>query len=795
MLQMNDSAGTPDRHCPTVKAWARHLASLRVRLLLLVILAFVPSLILTVYSAAEQRHNAEEEVTQTALRLVRLATSNQDQLVEGARQLLVALAALPSVQNQNSRTCNSFLETLLEQYPLYANIWAVDVLREPGEVFCSGIPFTRHVNVAGAPYLLQTLEARDFTGGEYTQEPIEGSAVLPFGYPVPAGWEQPLAVVFAGIDLNWLNEFIAQAGLPSDSTVSVIDRNGRILARYPSYGDVVGSSIGWDALQPLLDQGEGITEGTGVDGVTRIYAFKVLCCLTSGDVYVRIGIPKDAAFAEPDRLLRRNLLALGGVSLFALLAAWFGGNLAVVREVQRLVETTKRLAAGDLGARTGLLRYRGEFSQLADSLDQMAGALQVREAEREEAEAALRLHTTRMEALATIAARLNAELDPRSVLSLVCLETTRALQVSAASVSLYDERLDALPIVAHCGLPDDFREQIETLGWTPCTQPLQAGEVVVIPDVQADPGLPIAPLFAALDIHTLVSMPMRHEEHLVGTLCLFTRGEMRAFSANEIAFLRAISDQAAQAIANARLYEALQEEQRARAVLLDKTISAQEEERKRIARELHDDTSQGLTASILALDAAQMALRTNSSKAEEHLTTGKAIVEHVLASTQRLMRDLRPAVLDDLGLVPAIVSHAEERLTPQGISFTVQGQGSERRLPSTMETALYRIAQEAITNVVRHSMASEVLITLDVDDRSVLLVVQDDGVGFDLSSALATKQGGRGLGLRGMQERALILGGECRIKTAGGRGTVVIVEMPNANREEDHGQDSGTAGR
>lgn len=792
---MNDSAGTPEKSYPAIKTWAGHLSSLRVRLLLLVILASVPGLILTVYSAAEQRRSAEEEVMETALRLVRLATSNQDQLVEGARQLLVALAALPAVRNQDSHTCNSFLETLLEQYPLYANIWVVDTMEEPGEVFCSGLPFSGQVNVAGAPYLLQTLEARDFTGGEYTQEPIEGSAVLPFGYPVPPGWDQPLGVVFAGIDLNWLNGFIAQAGLPSDSTVSVIDRNGRILARYPSHENVAGSSIGWDALQPLLDEGEGITEGMGTDGVTRIYAFKVLCCLTSGDVYVRIGIPKDAAFAEPDRLLRRNLVALGGVSLFALLAAWFGGNLAVVREVQRLVETTKRLAAGDFGARTGLSRYRGEFGQLADSLDQMAGALQVREAEREEAEAALRLHTTRMEALAIIAARLNAELDPRRVLSLVCLETTRALQVSAASVTLYDERLDAPRVVAHCGLPDNYGEQIEALGWSPCTRQRNAGEGVVIPDVQADPGLPLASLYVALDIRTLVSMPMRHEEQLVGTLCVLTRGQTRAFSDDETSFLRAISDQTAQAIANARLYEALQEEQRARAVLLDKTISAQEEERKRIARELHDDTSQGLTASILSLDAAQMALRTDGSKAEEHVTTGKAIVEQVLASTQRLMRDLRPAVLDDLGLVPAIVSHAEERLKPQGISFTVQGQGSERRLPSTMETALYRIAQEAITNVVRHSRASEVLITLDVNDRGVLLVVQDDGVGFDLSSTLATKHGGRGLGLRGMQERALILGGECRIEAAGGRGTVVIVEMPNVNREEDHGQDSGIAGR
>jgi signal transduction histidine kinase/HAMP domain-containing protein len=757
----------------------KHFASLRVRLLLLVILAFVPSVILTVYSAAEQRRNAEEEVMQTALRLVRLATSNQDQLVEGARQLLVALAALPAVQTQDSRSCNSFLEALLAQYPLYANIWVVDALEEPGDVFCSGLPFTQQVNVASAPYYLQTLAARDFTGGEYAQEPIAGSAVLPFGYPVPPGWDNPHAVVFAGIDLNWLNGFVSQAGLPPDSTLSVIDRNGRILARYPDPEDAVGSTIGSSALQPLLAESEGIIEEVGRDGVTRIYAFKVLCCLASGDVYVRIGIPKAVAFAEPDRVLRRNLWTLGGVSLFALLAAYFGGNLTVVREVQSLVRTTQRLAAGDFGARTGLSQYGGEFGQLAASLDQMAGALEVREAERLQAEAALRLHSARTEALAKIAARLNAHLELQSVLSLVCHETASALAVSAASVSLYDESLDLLRIVSYCGLPEDFDQWIEELEWSTCTEPLKAGETVVVPDVLDSPELPTASLFAALDIRSFVTTPMMHEQRLVGTLCVFMRGQVRGFTQDELAFLKAISDQAAQAIANARLYEALGQEQHLCAGLLERVISAQEEERKRIARELHDDTSQGLTASILSLDAAEMALRTDGPKTEEHVATAREILGRVLDSIQRLMRDLRPALLDDLGLIPAIKSHAEERLVPQGISFSVEGQGTEGRLPSVMETALFRIAQEAITNIVKHSGASEVLITLNVRNGKVLLVVKDNGAGFDVSSVSTMKRGGRGLGLHGMQERATILGGKCQIESTAGRGTMVLVEVPS----------------
>jgi len=174
----------------------RLFSSLRVRLLLLVLLAFLPSLILTLHTAAEQRRLAEVQVRQTALRVVRLATSNQDQLVEGARQLLVALAALPSVRGRDVHGCSTFFATLLEQYPLYANLWAATA--EDGRVFCSGIPFDGPISVVEAPYFSQTIQARTFMGGEYTREPITGAPVMPFGYPVAAGWEQPMAVVFAG---------------------------------------------------------------------------------------------------------------------------------------------------------------------------------------------------------------------------------------------------------------------------------------------------------------------------------------------------------------------------------------------------------------------------------------------------------------------------------------------------------------------------------------------------------------------------------------------------------------------
>ncbi len=753
----------------------RLFASLRVRLLLLVVLAFLPSLILTLYTAAEQRQRAEVEVQQTALRLVRLATSNQNQLVEGARQLLVALGALPAVRNCEARNCTTFFATLLEQYPLYANLWAVDT--EEGNVFCSAIPFDGPLNVADDPYYRQTIQARGFTGGEYTREPVSGAAVMPFGYPVPAGWESPLAAVFAGIDLNWLYQFVAEAGLPPGSTLTVIDRNGMVLTRYPDPEKWVGNSVSSDILQTLLAKNEGVSQGVGVDGVPRIYAHKVLCCLASGNVYVRVGIPVAEAFAESNRVLQRNLLALGAVSVFALLAAWFGGNAVVVREVQHLVRTTRRLAAGDFGARTGLSQHGGELGQLTRSLDQMAMALEMRESERRETEQALRQHSARTEALARAAGRLNTQLDLPSVLATVCSETASALNVPAAGVGLYDPQADVVRCAASCGLPVELQAQMGSLSRA-TIESLAAGGVFQIADTSAAPDLPQAALYAQAGIRSLASATMLHEGELVGCLAVYGA----RLGHEELGMLRGLADQAALAISNARLYEALQREQRACEGLLAKVISAQEEERKRIARELHDETSQSLNALILSLDRAEAALRANRGRAEQHVSAGKGIAEGVLGNVHRLVSDLRPSLLDDLGLVPAISWYGEERLKPLGVSLSVQCHGAETRLPAAVETALFRIAQEAMTNIARHANASEVRVTLDISGERVRLAVEDNGRGFDVASVAAVKRSGRGLGLRGMQERAAILGGECHIQSSAAEGTRITVEAPLPNQ-------------
>lgn len=224
-------------------------------------------------------------------------------------------------------------------------------------------------------------------------------------------------------------------------------------------------------------------------------------------------------------------------------------------------------------------------------------------------------------------------------------------------------------------------------------------------------------------------------------------------------------------------HKAMVHEQEVRVQLLHNLISAHEDERVRIARELHDETSQSLTALMIGFDTVDLALGTDHSKAKEYLESVKGIAERMLNEIHRLISDLRPSSLDDLGLVPAILSYAEERLKPCGITLQISVDGMEGRLPVVIETALFRIIQEAFTNIIRHSHASKVEIHLGLSESNLLLRLIDNGIGFDLE-ALHTERNHKGFGLQGMQERVHMLDGEFELITAPGEGTEIIIRVP-----------------
>lgn len=223
------------------------------------------------------------------------------------------------------------------------------------------------------------------------------------------------------------------------------------------------------------------------------------------------------------------------------------------------------------------------------------------------------------------------------------------------------------------------------------------------------------------------------------------------------------------------LYQELQRKEEMRGVLLKKVIAAQEEERKRIARELHDETSQALATLLLAIETS---LSSASEELKERLSRMKAMADRTLDSIHHLIFDLRPSVLDDLGLPSALRWSAERHLEPMGIDLAFEVIGPERRLRPEIETALFRIGQEAVSNIARHAEAESVSIAVEFGEKVVRLQIVDDGIGFEPDAVAGSVEGPRGLGLLGMKERATLLNGTLTIDSKAGKGTRVTVEIP-----------------
>jgi signal transduction histidine kinase len=220
------------------------------------------------------------------------------------------------------------------------------------------------------------------------------------------------------------------------------------------------------------------------------------------------------------------------------------------------------------------------------------------------------------------------------------------------------------------------------------------------------------------------------------------------------------------------LYRELQKKEEVRGELLKKVIAVQEEERKRIARELHDETSQDLATLLLSIETTG---HSGPEELKKKFIQMKALTGRTLDSIHRLILDLRPSVLDDLGLTSAIRWVAESRLEPLGIDLTFAVTGQERRLKPEIETTLFRIGQEAISNIARHAEANSVSIALEFAESRIGLEVEDNGQGFDINEFPDGS-----FGLMGMKERATLLDGTFAIDSQPGNGTRLAVTIPVA---------------
>jgi len=246
-------------------------------------------------------------------------------------------------------------------------------------------------------------------------------------------------------------------------------------------------------------------------------------------------------------------------------------------------------------------------------------------------------------------------------------------------------------------------------------------------------------------------------------------------SADEIGRLAAAFNEMAESLRRYR--SEVEEKEKARLSLLDMIVQAQEEERKSIARELHDQVGQSLAALLLAIQSGIPQDQLPAQVREDLAAKLRELSDEV----HRLAWGMRPAILDDYGLDSALSRYVAEMASRSGLTIDYQFSGAPDlgRLPSRIEVPLYRIVQEAITNIVSHANATRAGVVVLRQQRTVTLVVEDNGQGFDVASA----PGSRCLGLTGMKERAALVGGECLIESKPGAGTTIRVTIPLGGAE------------
>jgi len=387
------------------------LNSLRSRLMLLVALAITPIAIMTVMGGLREREAAIRASEENLQRLTGLAAANEAQSLERARQILVDLVSVPDLTGPTDR-CNALLADVLDRNEGYVNF---GLIRLDGEVTCSAVPMLHPVNLGDRRHFRRAVAERRFIAGDYVFGRVIRRHTINLTYPVIDRAGKVVAVVFSAMDLAGLDTFVNDINLPLGSVLETADSGGLIISRRPDPERWFGKKTSPALLEAMRDPALHPLVLRGEDGVERLHAFARVGGPSLSEYTVTIGVPVETITAGARQAQLMSLLGLGATTLLALLAAWLAGDILIVQRVRKLMDTARRIAAGELGARSGIGHGNEEIGRLAAALDEMAAALQAKEAARSQAERELRAADQRKdEFLAMLAHELRNPLAPIS---------------------------------------------------------------------------------------------------------------------------------------------------------------------------------------------------------------------------------------------------------------------------------------------------------------------------------------------------------------------------------------------
>lgn len=516
--------------------------SLRGRLLLLVLLAIAPAYGLLLFSAREDERAATAEAQRQTRQVATIVAEEQNRLIHEAEQLLTTLGSLPLVRDADLLPrCSEAIARIRQQNPMYGNLGVVDA---SGNMLCSALPFKPGMNVADRSWFQRALTRGGFAVGDYLIGRLSGLPSLTLSLPVADDAGGARKVLFAAVELSWLQALAAKLPLPPGTAVAVVDANGTILARHP---DPQRTSAG----QPAPEKNElaaiigpdcrGYAELRGTDGVLRLNAIEPLQRVGGKCVYVRVGVPRDEIYAPIEQRSRRNLAAMALVTLLAFAAAWFGSDFLVLRRVRMLGRAAEQFGGGDLTARTGLPHSKEELGQLARSFDEMASGIEERENRIAEADRVLQRANRALNVLSASNRAMLRTRDERSLLDEMCRIVVERGGYAMAWVGYVADEAEsrALRPVAHHGVEVE-RIDARSLSWdehvsgnAPTGAALRSGEAAVLraaPDSE-----PLACMLAS-GCAAALAFPLASDGIPFGVLTIYAR-EPDAFDQGEIELL------------------------------------------------------------------------------------------------------------------------------------------------------------------------------------------------------------------------------------------------------------------
>jgi PAS domain S-box-containing protein len=364
------------------------LRGLRMRLGLLLVLAFAPVFGLTAYWAYIDQVSRRAEVDESASRIAHQVAATYEQVIQRSREVLLTLSHVGEIRDLAGPQCSALLAELLAAYrPQYSTI---GIARAHGELVCSAVPFRHPVNVRQSLAFRRAVNSRGFAVGDFMRSPVTGRPVLAMASPIIDERGEIIAVISASLSVDWLNEGATRFSLRGASLV-VVDQSGYVVVHQPDPDLWVGRDVSDTPLLAARRRGETSLETTYLDGVRRRFVIATVQGMPPpASLSVGVGVDQDAALAAFHLALYRDMGILSMVALAALAAAWFGTERSVIRRVNALLTATRRLAAGDLGARTGTgSEGPSELRQLGRAFDDMATALEQRDREMNESRVAL----------------------------------------------------------------------------------------------------------------------------------------------------------------------------------------------------------------------------------------------------------------------------------------------------------------------------------------------------------------------------------------------------------------------